>query len=462
MKEKEIKWKTRLLLFPIYLCLFIFLVGCDGEMPIPDPPEPPAPLPSISDRLVARIYFDATLSMQGFVVPGSTRYTQICRYLESVIVSGWENGSVDFFRFGEQVEPIDRNTYLNLSQTEFYENSRIFRETFIQKIIDHEAQLTHDEVEESATTEESITIPEETDKNNKESPLVVIVTDLFQDNRDLTVLVTQLKEQYIQKDLEVGLLGIRSEFDGTVYDLGEAPLPYRSTPGNPETFRPFYLLVLGRHADIFRYFNRIKANGLPDAKTIIFSRYLVNSLLSFEGTENKTENLNIKTMNFNERQNPRLKQYEIVNSSDPAKISAKMLYVPLPHAMSFDSDTFEVSIIATGSDEGETKISKDAQEYLKVTSTLLKNENGKEELNVDFSLDSLSLPRKSVYLYGVTLSPNVDKYWAPEWCSDWDMGDERNGAKTLNLVNFVRDLSLVTARTHRPKIAQFYCYIGKR
>ena len=60
-------------------------------MPIPDPPEPSPPLPSISDKLVARIYFDATLSMQGLVVPGSTRYIRICPSLESVIVSGWKD-----------------------------------------------------------------------------------------------------------------------------------------------------------------------------------------------------------------------------------------------------------------------------------------------------------------------------------------------------------------------------------
>ena len=43
-----------------------------------------------------RIYFDATLSMQGFVAPGSARYTQICPYLESVVVSRWTDGKADF------------------------------------------------------------------------------------------------------------------------------------------------------------------------------------------------------------------------------------------------------------------------------------------------------------------------------------------------------------------------------
>ena len=122
MQQKEIWWKTSFLLFSFYLCFFIFLTGCDtGKVGIPDPPEPLPDLPPISDRLVARIYFDATLLMQGFVVPGSTRYTKMYRYLESVIVSGWTDGKAEFFRFGEQVEPIDRGTYLQAGSANFYE-----------------------------------------------------------------------------------------------------------------------------------------------------------------------------------------------------------------------------------------------------------------------------------------------------------------------------------------------------
>lgn len=35
--------------------------------------------------------------MQGFVVPGSTRYIRICPSLGSVIVSGWRDETVSFF-----------------------------------------------------------------------------------------------------------------------------------------------------------------------------------------------------------------------------------------------------------------------------------------------------------------------------------------------------------------------------
>ena len=476
MEEKEIRWKTNFLLFSIYLCFYIFLIGCGNgkDSGIPEFQDDTSDITpgNISDRLVARIYFDATLSMQGFVVPGSTRYTQICPYLESVIVSGWRDVKADFFRFGEQVEPIDRGTYLQAGSVSFYENPNINRETLIQKVIDYEDQLVGNQRKINNTPEESTepeirntpeeltevgTPTEEVNESREENLLVVIVTDLFQDNSDINLLVNQLKEKYINKDLEIGLFGLRSQFNGTVYDtgIGQEPLPHQSDPKDPETFRPFYLLVLGRHADIAHYFDRLTTNGFSKAQTIIFSRYLVSSLLSFDDAsmEPKPDNLNSDTF---ESVPPRVKQFRIVDDSEPAGISATLKYDPLPHTMFFDTDTFESNKFAKYAPIEETKRNPDAENCLIVKSKLSKN-----ELSVDFSLASNNL-QSAVYLYEVTLSPNVEKYRAPDWCSDWDMGEERDGSKTLNLVNFVSNLSQVTARMHQPKIAKFHFYIEKR
>ena len=103
---------------PIYLCFLAFIVSCDKpSVPEFQPDdESQTTLGEKSDPLIARIYFDATLSMQGFVVPGSTRYTEICQYLESVITSGWNDGTAQFFRFGEEVESISRDTYLSVGE----------------------------------------------------------------------------------------------------------------------------------------------------------------------------------------------------------------------------------------------------------------------------------------------------------------------------------------------------------
>ena len=38
----------------------------------------------------------------------------------------------------------------------------------------------------------------------------------------------------------------------------------------------------------------------------------------------------------------------------------------------------------------------------------------------------------------------------------------RDGSKTLNLLNFVQDLSQVTVQMYKPKIIKFYFYIQKK
>ena len=459
----------------IYFCFIFFLTSCNDKPNITDTSHIPKFEPGdsyaipreISKGLAVHIYFDATLSMQGFVnSEGPTHYKQMCRELKSVItVGGWSNEKVKYFKFGTKVEPISDEDYQTVAIPDFYETEDIMGQTFIDKVLNYEMRESPTgNIEQVAPTPEEqsevVKSEVEIDGSNGANRLVIIVTDLFQDKGDINSLVAQLKEKYIEKGIEVGLLGFRSQFNGKVYDFGfgERSRSYESIPGNPETYRPFYLLVLGKYADIANYFDNLIARGFDKAKTIIFSRYLVSPLLSFNGASIDPTNLNLDDF---VSPDPRLKQCEIRDGSKSASISAKMKYVPLMHAMSFDSGMFQVSIVAKGNEEGDTKIDLDAQGCLKVTSTLLKNENGNDELNVDFSLDSQSLSGKVVYLYEVTLSPNVDTFQGPNWCSEWDMGEERDGAKTLNLVNFVRDLSQVTARMYRPQIAKFYCYIKK-
>ena len=468
MKKKEIGWKTHFLLFSIYLCFFIFLIGCDTDKDLGVPefkPDPDIAHGDISDKLIARIYFDATLSMQGFVVPNSTHYTRICPYLESVIVSGWEDEKVIFFRFGEQVERINRDTYLQAGYESFYEQEHISRKTFIQKIIDHETQFdnTQDKRKKDVNASETAIEDVEIEAHSTENHLVVIVTDLFQDDGDINRLLPELKKKYIKKGYEVGLFGLRSQFDGTVYDIGigeGSSMRYRSNPGNPETFRPFYLLVLGKHADIAHYFDKLITSGFSEAETVIFSRYLVSPLLSFGDAQiEKLENLVRDTIT--KKPDSRLKEYRIRERNEPSKISAKTRYKLLPHVMSFDSNMFEFSVNVNHNrtdSSRSSEISQAARNCLGVTSTF---GNG-DELIVDFELDSRVLARKTAYLYKVVLHPRVDTYQGPEWCSGWDMGTGRNGAKTLNLVNFVDGLTQITVREHQPKIAQFYFRVEKR
>ena len=480
-KDKQRKRMTRKIWFlqlSIYLCFLMFLTGCGGDVPdfrefrIDEFPVPPM---EISETLNAHIYFDATLSMQGFVTTDSTDYTRILPYLERGILEGWVDGKIAFSRFGTKVERISYSPYfLKVGDPKFYEDRDINLETRIQAVIDdiETPGVTNNEQARTAAEDETVPIKVEAeiDTGKKVNRLDVIVTDLFQDKTDINLLFTKLKEKYIKNDLAVGMLGIRSYFDGKVYDLGPGrdPITHKSIREKPETFRPFYLLVIGRHADIEHYFNYFTAkDDLPKVKTVIFSQYLVNPLVSFEGVPNDSidrEHLNFYT---SLDLDPRLKVFSIVKKPKHATITAKLKYTPLSHVMLFDAGNLANSVVATLRPEGSEEDRAEAQRCLEVKS---KNEPG-NQFTVEFILAPETLHNKNAtYLYEVTLMPSsIDGYRIPDWCTAWDMNramevtpDDPNnlGSKTLNLLHFVRGLSRITAQVHRPKIAIFnFCII---
>lgn len=339
--------------FPIYLCFLILLASCEKPPGIPEPDfEESYTLGKISETLTVRIYFDATVSMKGFVVPGQTHYTRMLRPLEGVVVTGWKKSEKpEFFRFGTQVEPINRTDYLKVAHPEFYNDDTINKKTLIQEVIDYETQevnkreaANNDNDEVNNNHEVANNSHDEANNNhNKTNRLAIIVTDLFQDEGDINRLVAQLKEKYLEKELAVGVLGLRIQFDGIVYDAGinVAPIRHKSDMTNPETFRPFYLLVLGKHPDIAYYFKRFTSSeSFPQVQTVLFSQYLVNTLVAPEGASI------VSTGNLVRPPDARLKQFRFRKTREPAAFSATLQYTTLPHTMSFAPDQLEVSVIA--------------------------------------------------------------------------------------------------------------------
>ena len=468
--------KIEFLQFFIYLCFLVLITSCDviQDKGLDVPPLPNIPnttLGEVSDVLTAHIYLDATESMQGFVKRGSTCYTKIHPHLESAITTGsWSDTKVKFFRFGTKVERIiDRNLFLEATQPKFYTKAGIFEETKIEKVIDFETQkaTVNEKANISVEGQAEHIKPEEKIGNDKEgNRLVVIVTDLFQDKTDIGLLVNKLKEKYIKHNLNIGLFGLRSHFDGEIFDMGPGTttLTYQSDPDNPKTRRPFYLLVLGKHADIAHYFDNLIASGFTEAETVIFSQHLVSPLLTFkEESEDAIKRKNVNFDTFNRSQDRRLKQFSIAKASDSIKISTELEYTPLAHAMSFNPESLEVSVIAKYKLAEQTEKNALAQKCLEVAPTLFLEDETTSKLNrftIDFKLTPQCLAKKkTIYLYKVTVQPKINRYEAPSWCSKWNMESKQDGSKTVNLFNFARDLTRITAQKYHPKIAHFYFYI---
>ncbi|MBI1923903.1 hypothetical protein HYR99_06595 [Candidatus Poribacteria bacterium] len=383
--------------------------------------------------------------MEGFVTPGlSTHYARILQPLESAVETGWAGGQAVFYQFGTRVEPLPERGYLRAQQPIFYQNPQINKETHIEQVIDR-ADTGH---------------------------LTVIVTDLFQHEADVVLLMAKLKEKYIRNNLAVGVLGLRSQFDGIVYDVDIRADKFKYQSGEkPENFRPFYVLMLGKHADVAHYFEQFQSSGLSsglsfltETKFVIFSRHLANPLSSFKeaSVDSIDKMVQVGDLVTATTPNKRMKQFRVRGNPATASFAATLKYTPLPYTMEFTELESEVVArqyeqkdkLAKSMDELEE--SEEAKQILVIEQIA---SNGGVKFHAKLTPPSLSSDR--IYIYDVTLRPKESAYRMPAWFSAWDMGTAQDGSRTLNLNRFLSDLWRATVQIHHPKVARFYCYVKK-
>jgi hypothetical protein len=400
------------------------------------------------------IFLDATLSMQGFVNPGtSTYYAQLLPLLESAVTSGWSDQNIRFFKFGTQTPEIRiRQEFLRAGLPIFYTYEEGFKETSVDKVIDFE------------------------NANTNENRLKVIVTDLFQNDSDVNLLTKKLKEQYIAKNLAVGILGVKSQFNGTVYDVGieRDKFDYSSNDKTTESLRPFYVLILGKHSNIAHYYERLRLSGLKEFNTeknfIIFSQYLVHPISSFEGAKiESSHNITLINELFEPgKEDNRVKQFRVKSDDKEAAFNAKVKYNPLLNTVDFNIKDLIVEVTGMKYQGDKFAASDKANNSIIVKPVSLAN----LELALDFKLLVSNLQGKGIYSFEIALHPKPESYSMPKWISEWDMDigkiddwrkekKQFKGNTTLNLSRFINDLWQTTVQVHKHKIARLYCYIKK-
>src|SRR4029078_13472765 len=109
--------------------------------------------------------------------------------LEASGMSAWKNADIKFFKFGQIIKPIDRNQFLSAKNNlQFYREPGIFKNTYIDSVV----------------------------KNTDSKRLSVLITHLFQNEGDVNTMVEKIKEKCFANNIAVGILGIKTDFNGTV------------------------------------------------------------------------------------------------------------------------------------------------------------------------------------------------------------------------------------------------------
>jgi hypothetical protein len=409
-------------------------------------------LEPVSDGLKVDLFFDATLSMKGFVTTQTTTsYQLLVPMLERGVIEGWKGGKVTFYKFGDDIAPLPGRSYLDAVKEAFYADSRLNRRTLIERVIDR-ASTDH---------------------------LTVIITDLFQTNADINQLSEKLKQKFITSNLSIGVYAIRSQFAGAIYDVG--PNAYSFTYATkPNEGRPFFLLTFGKHSDVAHYFDVLDSSGLNaivEKHRLIFSRYLTARPLAFASTKLKTADkiseISPSNLLTGVSDDARIKTFKITKGKTVAKFSADIPYdSQLNDVMQYRSDLTAEVAAWKGEDKGGRELveveNSLALKAFHVDIRLTPDQFPFSKAQLQAAVNVADLPGAGIYRYRILIRPN--HYLLPEWVGNWNMRDEEitrwhrapndfNGAKTYNLENFLGTLQGAVLNTSPPKVGEIYCYI---
>lgn len=204
--------------------------------------------------------------MEGFARAPESTYLHFLEDLEGSLVSAVKNiTEVRYFKFGETIREVARSEFRNAETSEFYHEPGIFKDTNIDLIF---KLRPIGEPGQPATGSAAGEIPRVT----------MAVTDLFQKDQDVNILVQQIKAGCLAfPDCSVGVLAIPSAFDGMVHDARAASYRYRSS-ADKATYRPFYLLMFGPEAQLLQLGEILSGNGYVDlANFLVIGPRIVKS-----------------------------------------------------------------------------------------------------------------------------------------------------------------------------------------
>lgn len=384
-----------------------------------------------SDSIRVDVYVDATTSMTGYLAEGNSRYIRFLEELESSVASGWAQSDLDYFKFGSRVRPIDRSVYREASSSAFYRERGVFKTTQIDSVLE---RMNRSEVS-------------------------VVITDLFQDESDINALVSKIKNDVFQRDLDAAVLGIRSQFDGRVYDAKVPAYNYASTQGKESTYRPFYALMFGETAELRRLFQTLQSSPFIESDHFaLLSPYLVQDYrVSLQKTR-KSRDLNVSAA----REDASRFAFNLRSGGTGGTLRADIILDRALAAPRFAADRVEMVAYRKKLSRRPGESNADSTRTKDLTMQRLRRSN--DTLRAGIRIDLEDEPA-GMYSYKTVLRTGaIAGLDVPVWIENFSSTNpspESAPNKTLNLKKFVTDLIRARSSVRRPKLAKFYITVRK-
>jgi hypothetical protein len=364
------------------------------------------------------LVIDGSMSMLGYVTTPNSRYSQTLNLLDSIV--GKKEGT-EYFRVEADRKQIERPG-VKAQQAGFYTGTS----SLIAKAFETNSKAS---------------------KGAKEDPnrLIAVVTDLQPDSGDVN-LIGQHVDRYLKKDgYAVAIWGIKSEFEGKVYPPNNAPAFNYSTKGKGiDKGRPFYILIAGPEVAINNLVTQVKNNGgsLFDKNSeltvfspshsidkIAYAKKLKEAPTGF--TMPETLNAGGKTIDGEGQPvqllelNDRTEAQKIEFNFDSNVNSDILPTLKLDPVMSLSSYDTEQKKFVDIKDQSAFKLESNTSRDRMALSLNIKPEDlkkGTYYINADLQVADVV---------------NAPKNWAK-----WDDATGKDGSKTQDLNNFIRNINI--------------------
>lgn len=386
--------------------------------------------PEKKDQLDIDIYLDATTSMEGFAVNNSSVYSQFLDQLEASALTAWKKADTRFYMFGQTIQPINRNKFLSAkSDHSFYHEKGIFLQTYIDSVVQH------------------------TDAKR----LSVVITDLFQNEGDVNTMATQFKDKCFTQGVEVGIIGIKSEFNGTVFDVPYSPHGFPLTTNE----RPFYAIVFGNKYNMELMFDALKVRPfVKEEQFLIVSSHIIQSYdvtlakdRKSTAITNKKARTEVKnSFDFGMKEDGKEARFDLSIDMNRNKRCADI------NAGSIELVTFKKSI-----NQHDKQASSDSANSNDITI---------ENMKVDGNTLKCTLALKNeqpagnysylVYLKMNPLNGLVVPAWVKQFSTVTPIPNTPSASQTYNLEKLCSRLLMASASVTPVYIAKFYVNIFKR
>lgn len=434
----------RLCTYFILLMVVFSVFGCSQRSTRTAIPEPEIKVMKKTDNLVMDVYLDGTYSMAGYVnYPSTTVYTNAIKEIERTVSSAWRNEDIQYIRFGDDFKKLSRDQFLGFDKIGFYDQ----KDTSLQKVVDSM-------------------------DGNK---INVIVTDLFQTDQDIESLMASLKKKsFADFEKALAIVGLKSQFKGRIYDIGKNKLSFDYETNDKDSYRPFYLLIVGNEDDV-RYFVLQYQKNLKDEKrAVIFSKNLGTNNVLVQGTNTKTSGDNkvkeavmakINTVvKSNKVMQFRLKLEEKVSKAN-LKMQTDSLIGKFP-------DKYKLVIESLQKWKDNAFQSIESKDFLKADIKEFAKENEKANLTMTLRVDPSGINKtKGQYKAELALIPSKEDYLKSvaifdDWSfydSDVTSGNIKGfGNKTLNISVFTKMMGNLNYEINKPGFYNLPIYLDAK